>query len=132
MKKTHLLLGSLALTMLIAMPSCRSHKAAVSTNRMYDDNSLKIQKNASATNNYTIKVDNQRIKPYTIRDKKKLKGLTLKEAQEKVLQEAVIYTGCAVIVEPNYMYDMKGKKVKSITVVGYPGYYNFEKDNVQQ
>ena len=132
MKKANLLMWSLGLVVAFCMSSCSSHKAAQATNRMYDDNSLKIQKAASATNNYTIKVEKERIEPYTINDKKKLKGLTLKEAQEKVLQEAVIARGCAVIVEPNYMYDMKGKKVRRITVVGYPGYYNFEKDNVQK
>lgn len=129
MKKRSITAGMAAVVLTFALASCSTKRSSISTNRMYDDNSLKIQKNASASNNYTIKVEKERIKPYTINDKKKLKGLTLKEAQEKVLQEAVIQRGCAVIVEPNYMYDMKGKKVRSITVVGYPGYYNFEKDN---
>lgn len=116
------------------MAGCAS-KSTLANNRVYDDNSLKIGKNASATNQYKIIVGKDRIKPYTIgvdkRDRKRLKGLTRREAEEKVLQEAVIANNCALIVEPNYMYDMKGKNVVCITVVGYPGYYNFDKDDVK-
>ena len=57
--------------------------------------------------------------------------MSRKEAEEKVLQEAVIANNCALIVEPNYMYDMKGKNVIRITVVGYPGHYDFGKDDVK-
>ena len=105
------------------------------TNRINDDNMLKIGKAASASNQYKIIVGKDRIKPYTIgnekNDRKRLKGLSLQEAKEKVLQEAVIANNCAIIAEPNYMYDMKGKKVIRITVVGYPGYYNFDKDEAK-
>ncbi|MBQ8889849.1 MAG: hypothetical protein IJY59_10270 [Bacteroidaceae bacterium] len=114
--------------MAITLSACGGKKAAVSTNRVFDDNSLKIQKGASATNSYKIIAGQERIEPYTISDRKRLKGLTLEEAKEKVLQEAVIARGCAMIIEPNYSYDMKGKNVVRITVVGYPGNYNFEKD----
>ena len=116
------------------MTGCSSKKT-LTNNRIYDDNSLKIGKNATATNQYKIIVGKDRIKPYTIgndkKDRKRLKGLSRKEAEEKVLQEAVIANNCALIVEPNYMYDMKGKNVVRITVVGYPGYYDFDKDDVK-
>lgn len=111
----------------LSLSSCGSKKT-VATNKVYDDNSLKIQKAAAATNQFKIIAGEQRIEPYTISDRKRLKGLTLQEAKEKVLQEAVIARNCAMIVEPNYSYDMKGKNVVRITVVGYPGNYNFEKD----
>lgn len=117
-----------AVLMAVAFASCGSNKAAVATNKGFDDNSLKIQKGASASNNYKIIAGQERIEPYTISDRKRLKGLTLPEAKEKVLQEAVIARGCAMIIEPNYSYDMKGKNIVRITVVGYPGNYNFEKD----
>lgn len=126
MKKIMLFVS--AVFMVIALASCGGKKAAVATNRVYDDNSLKIQKGASATNNYKIIAGQERIEPYTISERKRLKGLTLDEAKEKVLQEAVIARGCAMIIEPNYSYDMKGKNIVRITVVGYPGNYNFEKD----
>jgi hypothetical protein len=126
MKK--ILVSTVMVMAIVALVSCGSNKSSVASNRMFDDNSLKIVKAAETTNSYNIIVGKERIQPYTISDRKRLKGLTLKEAQEKVLQEAVIARGCAMIVEPNYSYDMKGKRVVRITVVGYPGYYNFDKD----
>ena len=107
------------------MTSCRS------SGTMSSENALKINKAAAAVNNYKIIVGAERIAPYSIIDRKRLKGLTLEEAKDKVLQEAVIARGCAMIVEPNYSYDMKGKKVTRITVVGYPGYYDFAKDSLK-
>lgn len=131
MRRNIVLLGAMALFSMSLLSSC-SHSKSTASNRVVDENSLRINKGASAANNYTIKIGEQRIKPYTINDKKKLKGLTLEQAQKKVLQEAVFASECAMIVEPNYIYEQKGRKIKSITVVGYPGYYNFEKDNVNK
>lgn len=114
-----------SLLLVVILTSCHS------SGTMSSENALKINKAAAAVNNYKIIVSEERIAPYSIIDRKRLKGLTLEEAKDKVLQEAVIARGCAMIVEPNYSYDMKGKKVTRITVVGYPGYYDFAKDSLK-
>jgi len=117
---------SIIILLLVAiLMSCRSSRT------MSSDKALNINKAAAAVNNYKIIVGEERIAPYSIIERKRLKGLTLNEAKDKVLQEAVIARGCAMIVEPNYSYDLKGKKVTRITVVGYPGYYDFGKDSLK-
>lgn len=138
MKKLFVICCVIVTTVLLS--GCFSKKT-VGSNRVYDDNSLKMQKQASATNSYTIIVGKERVKysygttntdvDYKTRkkQKKRLSKLSRKEAEEIVLQEAVIELNCALIVEPNYRYEMSGKKITGITVVGYPGNYNFDKDN---
>lgn len=58
--------------------------------------------------------------------KKALKGLTLEEAQKKVLDEAVMELGIAVIIDPKYSYEGKGRKIKRIKVYGFAGRYDFQ------
>lgn len=139
MKKLSIIGGVVLAAALVT--GCAS-KATVANNRIYDDNSLKIGKKATATNQYKIIVGEERVRfdygtanndDYKLRkmQTKRLKKLSRKEAEELVLQEAVIELGCALIVEPNYKYDMRGKKVVGITVVGYPGKYDFGKDDVK-
>lgn len=109
----------------IVLTSCGS-KRSLNTNRNYDDNALKVQKVAVSQNAYKITPGSERIRPISL-NRKQLKGLTLEQAKEKVLAKAVLENQCAMIVEPNFFFDLKGKKVVNITVVGYPGYYDFEK-----
>lgn len=137
MKKLFII-SSIVLTAAL-MTGCSSKKT-LTNNRIYDDNSLKIGKKASATNSYKIIVKKERIRfDYGATNMeamestrkmqiKRLKKLTRKEAEEMVLQEAIIALNCALIAEPNYKYEMRGNKIVGITVVGYPGEYNFDKD----
>lgn len=118
---------TVATLLTFGMISCGSLKKTGNSNQTYDDNALKIEKGAVASNQYKIKVGTHRI-IYSINDRKQLKGLSLQEAKDKVLAEAVMQNKCAMIVEPNFTYDKKGKKIIRITVAGYPGDYNFEKD----
>ena len=114
------------MTLVVSLSSCRSSKN-VSCN-----NAINIGTRVIGENSYKIIVGEERIAPYTINNRKQLKRLSLQEAKDKVLQEAVIARNCATIVEPNYSYDMKGKKIVRITVVGYPGYYDFGKDKLDK
>ncbi len=53
----------------------------------------------------------------------KLKSLSLREAEELALREAIIKNGCAAIFNPQYTNLMKGKRVLRITVYGFPAVY---------
>lgn len=108
------------------LSSCRS------SGNISGNNAISIGTSVVGENHYKIIVGEERIAPYTINNRKQLKRLSLQEAKDKVLQEAVIARNCATIVEPNYSYDMKGKKIVRITVVGYPGYYDFGKDKMDK
>lgn len=116
----------------LIMVSCGSKKS-LTNNRNYDDYGIKVQTTAVSQNAYKIKPSSKRVS-YTIpdprnkKDKKRLKGLTLEEAKEKVLSEAIIEHKCALILQPNYSYDLKGKKVVRITVYGYPAEYEFPEE----
>ena len=114
------------MTMVICLSSCRSSK------NVSGNNAINIGTRVIGENSYKIIVGEERIAPYPINNPKQFKRLSLQEAKDKVLQEAVIARNCATIVEPNYSYDMKGKKIVRITVVGYPGYYDFGKDKLDK
>lgn len=122
MKRT--LLFVCAAAFVACLSSCHSSR------NVSGNNAISIGTNVVGENRYKIIVGEERIAPYTINDRKQLKRLSLQECKDKVLQEAVIARNCATIVEPNYSYDMKGKKIVRITVVGYPGYYDFGKDKM--
>lgn len=53
----------------------------------------------------------------------KLKGLSLDEAYDLVLVEAVIANKCATIFQPQYTNLMKKGNVLRVTVYGYPARY---------
>ena len=84
------------------LSSCRS------SGNVSGNNAISIGTSVVGENHYKIIVGEERIAPYTINNRKQLKRLSLQEAKDKVLQEAVIARNCATIVEPNYSYDMKG------------------------
>lgn len=53
----------------------------------------------------------------------KLKGLSLKQAEDLVLREAVIQHRCALLFNPQYKYVANKKRVMRITVYGFPSFY---------
>ncbi len=57
----------------------------------------------------------------------KLRGLSLKEAEELALREAIIKNKCASIHQPQFTNVMKGKRVLRIRVYGFPAYYKNQK-----
>lgn len=117
----------------LLLVSCGSQKRSLSNNRNFDDYGVKVQTSAVSQNAYKIKPSTKRVS-YTIpdpripKDSKRLKGLSLDQAKEKVLSEAIIAHNCALIVQPTYSYDMKGKKVVRITIYGYPANYEFPEE----
>ena len=123
MKRTFLFICTAVL--IASLSSCRS------SGNVSGNNAISIGTSVVGENRYKIIVGEERIVPYTINNRKQLKRLNLQEAKDKVLQEAVIARNCATIVEPNYSYEMKGKRIVRITVVGYPGYYDFGKDKME-
>ena len=56
----------------------------------------------------------------------KLKGLSVKQAEELALREAIMKNGCASIFNPQYTHLLKGKRVLRVTVYGFPAHYRNE------
>ncbi len=59
--------------------------------------------------------------------KAKLNKLSLKQAQELVLREAVMKSKCALLFNPQYTYVKKGKRILRIKVYGFPAVYKNQK-----
>ena len=60
----------------------------------------------------------------------KLDKISLKDAEDLALTEAVIKYNCAMLVNPQFTNLMNGKRVLRITVFGFPARYRARPDNV--
>lgn len=69
---------------------------------------------------YTIDVS-------TAEGKIKLHKLSLRQAEELALTEAVMNNNCAALFNPQYTHLKKGRKVLRVTVYGFPAYYKRKK-----
>lgn len=57
----------------------------------------------------------------------KLKGLSLREAEELALREAVIKSKCALLFNPQYTHVKKGRRILRVRVYGFPAIYKNQK-----
>ena len=83
-------------------------------------------------NDYALDVESQGV-TYTIdistpEGAAKLNKLTLAEAENLALTEAVIKFNCAMLVNPQFTNLMNGKRVLRITVFGFPARYRARPD----
>lgn len=60
----------------------------------------------------------------------KLNKISLAEAEQLALTEAVIKYNCAMLVNPQFTNLMNGKKVLRITVFGFPARYRARPDKI--
>lgn len=107
----------------LCLAGCSTYRGGTNTNNAY----LAPNTVVNSFNEYDMEISPDPI-TYTIdistpEGKMMLNKLSLKEAQEKVLTEAIIANKCAMIVNPQYSNLMKGKRVLRITVAGFPAKY---------
>lgn len=107
--------------------SCRTAKSGSHSNNAYQTPTTHIQ----SDNLYDLDVSPDGVS-YTIdvstpEGKVKLNKLSLKEAENLALTEAVIKYNCALLVNPQFTNLMKGKQVLRITVYGFPAKYKNSK-----
>lgn len=100
--------------------SCSLTKSGTRTSNAYQT----PQTHIDSFNDYDLDVSPEGI-TYTIdistpEGRTKLKGLSLREAEELALTEAVIKYNCALLVNPQYTNLKKGNRVLRITVFGFP------------
>lgn len=104
----------------LSVSSCSSTKSGTRTSNAYQTPTTHIK----SFNDYDLDVSSESI-TYTIdistpEGKAKLKNLSLREAEELALTEAVIKYNCAMLVNPQYTNLMRGNRVLRITVYGFP------------
>ena len=112
-----------AILSVLMFGSCSAVRSGAYSNNAYQTPRTKV----ISENEYDLEVSPNGVS-YTIdistpEGKAKLNKLSLKEAENLALTEAVIHNGCALLVNPQYTNLMKGKRVLRITVFGFPAKY---------
>lgn len=124
MKPFHIIL-SLAAVAVLALTGCSKVNTASSygasltnyhTVKGYDEMTMDLDPNPIS---YTIDVS-------TPQGKMKLNKLSLRDAQELALVEAIMANSCATIFQPQYTQLVKNGKVLRVTVYGYPARYRVD------
>ncbi len=122
MKKKSILLLMGAAFALLTLNSCRTRSGAHGRNANLTTKTL-----LTAYESYDVELADTPIE-YVIdvtteAGAAKLRGLSLKQAEELVLREAIIKNKCASIHQPQFTNVMKGKRVLRIRVYGFPAKY---------
>lgn len=107
---------------LLLLGACTTHKTATSLNawttvaptiESYNELTMDLDKNPIS---YTIDIS-------TDDGRLKLNKLSVPEAQNLALVEAIMVNRCATLFNPQYTQLTKGNKVLRVTVYGYPARY---------
>ncbi len=118
----HFLLFGIALILLAGLSSC-SPKISTRTLNAYTT----VATNNVSYNELTMDLDDNPI-TYTIdistkEGQMKLRKLSLDEACELALVEAIMANKCATIFQPQYTHLVQNGKVLRVTIYGYPARY---------
>lgn len=110
--------------------SCSTAKTGAHSNNAYHVPRTYIE----SMNDYALDVDPEGIS-YTIdistpEGAAKLNKISLKDAEDLALTEAVIKYNCAMLVNPQFTNLMNGKRVLRITVFGFPARYRARPDKI--
>lgn len=123
MMKYKLLTAVVIIATAMAATSCRSLRSG-STSR---NASNTVKAKITSYNELTMDLAPDAI-TYTIDVSKpdgkiKLHKLSLRQAEELALTEAVMTNNCAALFNPQFTHLKKGKKILRVTVYGFPAYY---------
>lgn len=110
--------------------SCHTSKTGAHSNNAYQAPRTYIE----SMNDYALDVDPTGVS-YTIdistpEGASKLNKISLAEAENLALTEAVIKYNCAMLVNPQFTNLMNGKRVLRITVFGFPARYRGRPDKI--
>ena len=127
MKKYLLYLSNFCILMAL-ITSCSAAKTGSHSRNSYQTPRTYIE----SMNDYALDVDPEGV-TYTIdistpEGAAKLNSITLAEAEDLALTEAVIKYNCAMLINPQFTNLMKGKRVLRITVFGFPARYRARPD----
>lgn len=118
----------IAAGLLVSLSSCTTAKTGSHSRNAYQLPRTYIE----SMNDYALDVEPEGVS-YTIdistpEGAAKLNKISLKEAENLALTEAVIKYNCAMLVNPQFTNLMNGKKVLRITVFGFPARYRARPD----
>lgn len=131
MKKAKSIITSLIFFSIIALvlSSCSTSKTGAHSRNAYQVPRTYIE----SANDYALDVEPEGV-TYTIdistpEGASKLNKLSLAEAENLALTEAVIKYNCAMLINPQFTNLMNGNRVLRITVFGFPARYRARPDN---
>lgn len=131
MRKINLFLISVWLLTIgaIVLSSCSTSQTGSHSRNAYKAPVTYIE----SMNDYALDIDPEGVS-YTIdistpEGAAKLDKISLKDAENLALTEAVIKYNCAMLVNPQFTNLMNGKRVLRITVFGFPARYRARPDN---
>lgn len=109
--------------------SCTTARTGAHSNNAYRAPVTYIE----SMNDYALEVDSEGV-TYTIdistpEGASKLNKISLKDAENLALTEAIMKYNCAMLVNPQFTNLMNGKRVLRITVFGFPARYKARPDN---
>ncbi len=126
MKKNVLLLLVGVTFVTISLSSCRTSSGAHGKNASMISKTL-----LKSENEYDLNISDTPmeyvIDVTTTEGAAKLNGLSLKQAEELALREAIIKNKCALIFNPQYTHVKKGKRILRVRVYGFPALYKNQK-----
>lgn len=114
---------TLIVSIIVGLSSC---SPKIST-RLTRGSGVEVKNKTVSINRMTMDVDEEPIE-YTINiatesGRAKLKNLSLEEAEDLALEEAIMSNKCAALFQPHYShYTYKGKVLR-VTVYGFPARY---------
>lgn len=115
---------------ILTFSSCSTSRTGAHSNNAYQAPRTYIE----SMNDYALDVDPTGVS-YTIdistpEGANKLNKISLAEAENLALTEAVIKYNCAMLVNPQFTNLMNGKRVLRITVFGFPARYRGRPDKI--
>lgn len=121
---------SLYITITVTFISCNTVKTGSYSRNAYHIPATYIQ----SDNDYALDVSSEGVS-YTIdistpEGAAKLNKISLSDAENLALTEAVIKYNCAMLVNPQFTNLRNGKKVLRITVFGFPARYRARPDKI--
>lgn len=124
MKKTTTLSLIAAVIFCVLATACSTASYSSSTTR---NSSHYARTTAVSYNEYTMDLDEYPVEYTidisTIEGKTKLANLTLEDAENLALVEAIMQARCATLFQPQYTHLMKDGHVLRVTVYGIPARY---------
>lgn len=107
----------------MAATSCRSLRSGSTSRNASNTVKAKISSYNELTMDLAPDAITYTIDVTTPDGKIKLHKLSLRQAEELALTEAVMANNCAALFNPQFTHLKKGKKILRVTVYGFPAYY---------
>jgi len=121
--RTKLITFAITATAILVLTSCRTMRTGSNSRNASNTVKAKIESYNELTMDLSPDAITYTIDVSTAEGRIKLNKLSLRQAEELALTEAVMNNNCAALFNPQYTHLKKGRKILRVTVYGFPAYY---------